>query len=477
MLQPGTVRPSVALVAYAEPVLDGRRVVVFGDSSSGLAEQLLERGARLVHVYDPDVSRVAEAATRNASRSVSIAPLSETGFAVRDGAFDVGLVEDLTLTGPAHSVLKRLRRALSPRGVALVAAPNPEVKTRLLSSGPIIDGALDYYQLYDAVAAEFQHVRMLGQTPFVGFAVVDFAAGTAPEPSLDTAFVTGGAEEPEWFVALGSSFPLRLDEFAVVQLPMGSISLGERDAQAEVELGRARDAERRARSRMAELEVDVGELRARQRGLETRQPDVVEVIELRDELARRDKWIAELEARASVADARADEAQAELDDLREELGRVQREAAANLREPSAEREARTEAERLRLEVETLRRRVAEHADRIQLLSAVEAPSGTDELGALEAQLSERGAEVRRLEQDLSSSEQVGRELLVELERLAELCAEREADLHAARWTIQKLEGSADIKDVEAQLAEARGELQRSAVMLSQASRASGVDPS
>src|SRR5690606_26474927 len=94
---------------------------------------------------------------------------------------------------------------------------NPEVQIRLLSAGS--SGSLDYYTLYDLVAAQFEHVRMLGQAPFVGYAIADFGAGGEPEPALDSAFVPGGAEEPEWFIALASSMSVHLDEFAVVQLP------------------------------------------------------------------------------------------------------------------------------------------------------------------------------------------------------------------------------------------------------------------
>ena len=244
MLERQSVRASVALAAYAEPVLEGRRVVVFGDSSSGLAEQLLERGARLVHVYDPDPARVAESSVKNGSQNIAIAALSDMGLALRDGVFDVALVDDLTLTGPAHSVLKRLRRALSPRGVALVAAPNPEVSRRLLPGGPTFDSALDYYQLYDAVSSEFSNVRMLGQTPFVGFVVADFAAQGTPEPSLDTAFVPGGAEEPEWFIALASAVPLRLDALQIVQLPLDILDARPASSIDDSEIGSLRDAER-----------------------------------------------------------------------------------------------------------------------------------------------------------------------------------------------------------------------------------------
>jgi hypothetical protein len=462
MPEPESLRASVALAAYAEPLLDGRRVIVFGDSSSNLAEELLVRGARLVHVYDPDPTRVAEAATRNTSRNISIAPLSETGLAAREGAFDVGIVEDLPLTGPAHSVLKRLRRALGPRGVALVAAPNAEARARLLSRGSVVDGALDYYQLYDAVAAEFHNVRMLGQTPFVGFAVVDFAAQETPEPSLDTSLVPGGAEEPEAFIALGSTHPLRLDEFSVIQLPITSV-LRSRDGSASAdELTRSREAEQRASELAANLEAELFQLRTELRTLKGRHPDAGELGALRQELSQRDRWIAELEARSGVADARADEAETELERLREQMEREQAEAGA----PVAELEK--QLARAQQEIGELGSRLA--AREAELRRRDEAPPGPDDLSELEQQLRARGAAVRRLETDLAVAERVGRELLAELGRVNDAGAEREADLWAARWTIQELQGGAGTGGVDSELGRARAELQRQAALLAQAVR-------
>jgi SAM-dependent methyltransferase len=459
MLDPEAIRPSIVLAAYAEPLLDGRRVVVFGDSSSELARELTERGARLVHVYDPDPARVTESATRNTLANVSIALLSESGFAVRDGAFDFGLVEDLTQAGPAHSVLKRLRRVLSPRGVALVAAPNPEIRARLLPSGPVIDSELDYYQLYDAVSAEFSHVRMLGQTPFVGYAVVDFALAGTPEPSLDTAFVPGGAEEPEWFLALASAMPIRLDEYQVVQIPMRAVRVALRGGAADAELARAQNAERRARERMAALEAEVGELGQKLRSQRVRDPSAEVVARLEQELTRRDKWIAELEARAAVADARADEAEEELEALRQEPA-----------QPAPDPGLDAELEGLRDQTKSLEARLAEQTERVAALTrAADAPPEADDVSRLEAVLRERGAELRRAERRVTETERVGRELLDELERLAELNAEREADLQVARWSLEKLEGGAAPRELEL----AQAELQRAAVLASQVTRQGG----
>lgn len=454
MLEPETIRPSVVLAAYAEPLLDGRRVLVFGDSLSSLAEMLIERGARLVHVCDPEPARAQEAAQRSESRNITYSPLSDGGLAMRDGAFDVAVVEDLGAAGPASSVLKRLRRALSPRGVALVAVPNPDVRTRLLPTREVV-GALDYYQLYDAVKAEFPHVRMLGQTAFVGFAIVDFASSGTPDPSLDTAFVPGGAEEPEWFLAFASALPIRLDEFSVVQLPLASVRGATRPEAISEELTHARNAERRALERMAQLEAEVHELREKLLREQRQVVDAKPSAEVTAELQRREAWISELEARAAVADARADEVEAELDELRQRP----------LPEPVSISVPTPDPADQQIIAELTAELVRAKAD----LEA--ASEDTGEVGELETRLRERGNEIRRLEAELREAERIGKSLLDDAERLADVNAQREADLEALRWTVQSLDtNSREASRESTRDADAEAELQRQAVLLGQVGR-------
>ncbi|MCA9592278.1 MAG: hypothetical protein KC776_03180 [Myxococcales bacterium] len=507
MQGPERLHPSIVLAAYAESLVDGRRVIVFGDSSSGLAEQLIDRGARMVSVFDPESARVAEAATRNTSRDISYAPLSPTGINLREGSFDLALVEDLNRAGPAHSVVLRLKKALSLDGVALVAVPNPEVQRRLLTVAEPPQGALDYYELYDAMKVEFSHVRMLGQTPFVGYAVVDFAASGQPEPSLDTSMLPGGAEEPEWFVALASEAPTRLDDYAVVQLPFRRAIGSGKGSDAGAELSRARDAERNARDRVARLENEVAELRRKQ-SLQS-GGDPREIQALRKKLSERDAWVTELEARAAIADARADEVQAELEEERErwaaERDRFRAEPTKQEPDPGLmARLSEIEGERDRLEhkvdelmnaldlergeTERYRSIAAERAHDLTV-AHTEVEAAAADYGHLEAQLLERGNEVRRLMRQMKEMERLGRQLLDELDeqrssgspspgsnelrerldRLAELNALREADLQAARWTIQSLEGRLEegSGELSAELDRARAELQRQATLIAQ----------
>ena len=445
MTEPSSLEPSIALAAYAEPLASNRRVLVFGNALASLSLQLLERGARSVHVCDPDAVRVSEAAARNRSTQISFSSLADSDLSLRDGAFELALIDNLGAFD-ALSVLRTAKRAIGSRGAAVVACPNPEASFPLLKSNNPAATALDYYALYDAVAAEFEHVRMLGQTPFVGYAIADFSASGEPEPALDTSFVPGGAEEPDAFIALASNQEVRLDEFAVIQLPTRRM-LGSFGAPAESAPSKSKDSA---------------------------------------EVTRLNQWLKELEGRASTADERADHAETELEELRSQLeserqaltaAKAQQEAAKAQQEATkaqhekelsalrAETSAlRTQSSNLRGEASNLRGEasnkdqelsklkaaLAEREQRLAEQSSKAEQAGSDELSALEKQLSERGTELRRLEQELRTAERTGRELVRELERrrndqsahgnaeLERALAEKEADLQAAAWTIESL---------------------------------------
>lgn len=216
--------PAVALGATLETFVRGRRVALLGDATTGLAELIAHRGARVVHVYDPEDSRVAESLARSIGRDprIGYAVFSED-LGMRDSAFDALVIPDLTaFTAPAD-VVRRARRLLSHGGVAIVASPNADIERRLLPRDPSRSAMLDYYELYDIVSIQFSHVRMLGQAPFVGYTVADFAPAGDPEVTVDTSLVPE-AEQPEWFVAIASERRFDLDPYVVVGLPMVDVA-------------------------------------------------------------------------------------------------------------------------------------------------------------------------------------------------------------------------------------------------------------
>ncbi|MEI9937988.1 MAG: hypothetical protein WDO74_33055 [Pseudomonadota bacterium] len=448
MTEPSSLEPSIALAAYAEPLASNRRVLVFGNALGSLSLQLLERGARSIHVCDSDAVRVSEAAARNRSTQISFSSLADSDLSLREGAFELALVDNLGAYNPL-SLLRTAKRALGSRGVLVAACPNPEAAFPLLRATPSPSAAatsLDYYALYDAVAAEFEHVRMLGQTPFVGYAIADFSASGEPEPALDTSFVPGGAEEPDFFIALASSQEVRLDEFAVIQLPTRRLLGSVNTPSASVAV------------------APLAPALPRENLAQTKAHDV--------ELARLNQWIKELESRASTADERADHSETELEAERAKFEaeraklEAERQASAVLK-TQHEKEisaARAELSALRTQATNLRAEASNKASELgrvtselsernrQLAEQTEKleQGGAVELAEFERQLTERGSEVRRLEQDLRTAERTGRELVRELERrtseqskhasleLERALAEREADLQAAAWTIESL---------------------------------------
>jgi hypothetical protein len=280
--------PSVVLAAYAEPLLEGHRVLFFGDATSAVADELLLRGARTVHVVDPEAPRASEAASANRSKQIAVVPFDEADLAVRDGAFDVALIADLTVFRDPERVLARAERALGSRGVAIVAVPNADAKLSLVPR-PFTgrhEATVGYYELYDAVAARFPEVRMFGQTPFVGYAVVDFAPEGDPNVSLDSGLVPGGAEEPEWFVALASKQPAELDAFSIVQIGAAQVLGPRADTKVADELRAAKAAEARLADTVAELDQKLADARTTSKETEARLAGTVAELEQKLEGAR-----------------------------------------------------------------------------------------------------------------------------------------------------------------------------------------------
>ncbi|HVY31840.1 MAG TPA: hypothetical protein VHB79_35135 [Polyangiaceae bacterium] len=386
-----TFEPTSVLAAYAEPVANGRRVLFIGPAVSALPAQLVERGARVVHVCDPDAARVSEATVKNRTGNISYSALSDGHFALRDGAFDVCIVEDAGIADPVP-LMKRIRRALSPRGVALVASLNPDVRAPLMKHRPSGLISLDYYALYDAVKGEFEHVRMLGQAPFVGYVIADFAPEGTPEPSLDTAFLPNGAEEPELFLAVASQQPVELEAFAVVQLPYRSVVTGgSGDA----------DALRRVRTKLSELETELSTER--------------------QAIGMRDAKLREAETKVFARDAELAALRQELENKNQQLKAQE----ASLGELTAKLNAGPSKE--------------------------DQSAHVQEVAALEKTLAERGEHVRKLERDLREAERTGKELLRQLpptsdnaetlrkaaeSELAQKLAKSQADLIATRWALE-----------------------------------------
>jgi hypothetical protein len=306
---------------------------------------------------------VRAAAQANASRDITFAALTDGALGLREGAFEVVIIENLAAVGDIAGVLKSVQRALAPSGAALIACPNPEATLRLVGKHDPSAVALDYYSLYDAVAAQFRVVRMVGQTPFVAYAMVDFAPDRDLEPTIDTGFVPGGTEEPEWFVAFASHTKTALESFMVVELAFKDVwktLATEAEPKRQGAPERPHRLQARALPRTSPdlaLETERQAFDAERQTFETerqtfdakrltfeaeRQAFETERQALERDLQKRDAWIAELEKRAGAADSRADATQASLDELVEKSALEREEASRRieaLRKDKAELES------------------------------------------------------------------------------------------------------------------------------------------
>jgi hypothetical protein len=209
-----------ALSVYVEPLVADARVAVIGDVELGLHERLLELGARTVHLFDPDPERVARTADE-VPRAVSVRMLRDD-FDVRDGAFDLVVIPDLgTLPDPAGSIV-RLRRVVDPRGAVVAMG---RARTQQQQDGDASDdnpfpemapAVVDYAELYDLFALQFESVTMNGVLPFEGVVFAELGAGDDLAVSVDTRLVA--PDPPAVFVVVAGREESALDPYAIVQV-------------------------------------------------------------------------------------------------------------------------------------------------------------------------------------------------------------------------------------------------------------------
>ncbi len=206
-----------ALSVYVDPLVADARVAVVGDGELGLHERLLELGARTVHLYDPDPERVARIEDR-VPRGVSVRMMRDE-FDVRDGAFDLVVIPDIGILPDAAAAIVRLRRVVDPRGAVVamgrartsrVHDPDDALFPEL--SPPVVE----YAELYDLFALQFESVTMTGVLPFAGVVFAELGAGDDLAVSVDTRLVE--PEAPSVFVVTAGREAALLDPYAIVQV-------------------------------------------------------------------------------------------------------------------------------------------------------------------------------------------------------------------------------------------------------------------
>ncbi|MEP7126258.1 MAG: hypothetical protein ABJE95_35330 [Byssovorax sp.] len=360
------LHPSIVLPAYVEPLIRGRRVAVLGDATVGLAEELAQRGARLVHAYDPDPARAAEALARlSGGRTPQISYAVLAGdLGVRDGAFDAVIVPDLSIFLDPAELMRRVRKLCAASGVAVVVAPNARTGTRLLvpeapaGATPRSSAPPGYYELYDLVSLQFPKVRMVGQAPFVGYTVADFAPGSEPEVSVDTSLLTA-SEEPEYFIAVAGERTVSLEAYTVIELPWAEVLAASNLPEGptvNLRAAEVREEERlaltEARARLAVVTAELDKVRDQHhesgRDAEVRTASAAalsaRVVELELTGEAREGRLRELEGRSGDNHVRAERLANQIRDMEEELRRQRDRGTRLTKQLEDERKSRTKAE-------------------------------------------------------------------------------------------------------------------------------------
>ncbi len=397
--RPAGLVPSIVLPVFIEPLVKGRRVAMLGDASTALADELVARGARLVHSYDPDPARAAEVIARGAGASpkpISVSVLADD-LGVRDGAFDVVVVPDLSVFTEAPDVMRRARKLVSPSGAAIFVAPNTRGEVRRLLPASRLSSSSrsrspTYYELYDLASLQFSRVKMIGQAPFVGYTVADFAPNGEPDVSVDTSLLAS-SEEPEHFIAVASDRSIALEPFTVIELPWAEVAdaIGVPDATptprgassmavpiTEDRLAMANTELERLRAQKAEETREAEERAAREASLSAR------VAELTRDAALREQRLSEVEARAGDNHVRAERLTHQVREQEEELARQRDRATKLSKQLDDERRFRQKAE---LELGMIRGKpeIAGSKDRIAEL--------TGDLDASRARITELSGEL------------------------------------------------------------------------------------
>jgi hypothetical protein len=421
-----------ALTVLAEALVAERRVIVVGDSLLNLQELATELGARMVHVYDPKLDAPAKGAR--------IFPLPEGDFDVRDGAFDLALVPDLTKVPDAAGLLARLRRVVGEEGAVMCAAGNKDSDE---GSG------LDYYELFDLVSLQFESVRMIAAMPFVGVTLAELGQDEVESAVRVDTQLAGDRPPPSAFVALASQSDVALDAYAVIELEAPAKSGDAAPDAARVTEIETALAEARLRAGYLEAQVDeLAQAKAARSRAEEESRRALEALD--DERGRAARLEREIDAlRQASTQAPPPPPKQDITDLAEQLAETQIRASA-LEEGVELAEKTILAQRDRIaELES----ALSLAEEAVAVPPAEGSGSEEEIAALEAKLEERGRRVAELEAEVARREKLVKELVARLEggpaiidddlqrkldELALLAARQQSELEARAWKIEEL---------------------------------------
>ena len=199
---------------YLADLLPGRRVLEVGCGVGYGAQFLANHGAGRVIGIDRSARLVGEARARFRQTNLDFRREDPAAIELEDDSMDVVFAPDGGDMLRRRSVLGELRRVLRPGGYLVLCATSADRRGSA--------GGASFYELGDRLEQLFAPVRIVAQTPFVGFSLVEYGGeAEAPPIQLDTSLMelAGGEAEPCDYVALCGGEHAALRGYSVVELP------------------------------------------------------------------------------------------------------------------------------------------------------------------------------------------------------------------------------------------------------------------
>ncbi|HEU5054921.1 MAG TPA: class I SAM-dependent methyltransferase, partial [Kofleriaceae bacterium] len=182
---------------YLVDLLPGKRVLEVGCGTGYGAQFLANHGAGRVVGIDRSVRLVSEARARHRQSNLEFRCEEPGAVELEDASFDIIFVPDGVDVLRRRTVLAELRRLLVRQGHLVLCGLSADRR-----GAP---GGASFYEFRDRLERLFSPVRMIAQTPFVGFSLIEYAddAGS-PGIELDTSLLelAGGEAEPSEYVAV-----------------------------------------------------------------------------------------------------------------------------------------------------------------------------------------------------------------------------------------------------------------------------------
>ncbi|HJZ85607.1 MAG TPA: methyltransferase domain-containing protein [Polyangia bacterium] len=204
---------------YVEDLIEGCDVVEIGCGLGVGCDFLSEKGARSVRGIDRDEALLERARRRYGGGGIEFAKWDPgRGLPLPERSADLICVPEAVAWLEEAPFLDEVRRVLRADGRLLLAAASAE--------RPGAVGGISYYELYELLQPHFASVRMLGQTPFLAYTLVEYADWGDEEPDLvlDTSLSEGNPEAVSHYVALaGPAEQVSPRGYSVVQIPFAPL--------------------------------------------------------------------------------------------------------------------------------------------------------------------------------------------------------------------------------------------------------------